>query len=375
MGTRGLSRWLVALGSVAGWGLVLPPAYAATKSVTCHDGKAVLQPAIDSLKPGDLLRVSGSCRENVVVRQETGRVTIDGQGSASLSPQDPAQPTVVIEGRDVTIRQFRLTDGSAAVVIRRGGVAIVDGNVIEGNLTDGVDVLQGSVATIINNTIQSTGAVIKGLVFGDGVFVAQSSTAYIGFVQADVFGEPVAAPNVIRNNRSTGIVVTMNSFARIANNTIESNAFGGVSVTEASSARIGYVSGNDLAASPNTIQGNGGAGVLVARSSTARIFGNTITGNAGDGVQVREAAQASVASNVIDANNGHGVSVHQSSGINLGSDSGTRFSQLPNSTTTPNGGFGLMCELGGYADGRLGTLTGSRGPTSFDGTCIDSLIP
>lgn len=63
------------------------------------------------------------------------------------------------------------------------------------------------------------------------------------------------------------------------------------------------------------------------------------------------------------------------SGVNLGEDTGDTILARPNSTTTNNAGFGIRCEVGGYADGRLGSLNGDGGAQSHSEGCIDSLIP
>ena len=65
---------------------------AATLSVDCSSGS--LQAAIDKLKPGDTLFVSGACKENVVIPEEMARIVLDGQGKAAIVGPDGAnQPS------------------------------------------------------------------------------------------------------------------------------------------------------------------------------------------------------------------------------------------------------------------------------------------
>jgi hypothetical protein len=71
-----------------------------------------------------------------------------------------------------------------------------------------------------------------------------------------------------------------------------------------------------------------------------------------------------------------GITVTQNSGVNLRSE-GTAFSEKSNRTeaTAANGGFAIRCSTGGYVEGALGTLLGSKGLKEFDGACIDRTFP
>ena len=71
-----------------------------TRKLTC-DAHQTIGEELGKLKPGDTLLVSGTCNENVVVREEIHRITVDGQGSATINSPDPAQETVVIRGRGI----------------------------------------------------------------------------------------------------------------------------------------------------------------------------------------------------------------------------------------------------------------------------------
>ncbi len=77
--------------------------------------------------------------------------------------------------------------------------------------------------------------------------------------------------------------------------------------------------------------------------------------------------QLDISSNNIDNNRGDGIFVGQNAVVNLGEDTGISIFELPNTTNGNNGGFGVACADGGIADGRLGTLSGNLGPTSFPG--------
>lgn len=283
----------------------LPATAKAQTPVSCGSPGA-LQAAIDTAGPGTTLLVSGTCNENVVIREDKSEITLDGQGTATINGPDPTKATVQVRGRGITIKRFTITGGQQGIVVQRGGSALIDGNTIQGTGVRGVQVNQTSSARIVNNIIQ--------------------------------------------NNPE------------------------GISVIENSSARIGILAGTDTVASSNIIQNNVGRGITVSRYSNARIVGNTISGNTGDGIRVQQVSHAEISDNDIRSNGGAGIAVGQNSGVNLGNDTGTGIFDLPNDSTANNSGFGVRCFINSYVDGRLGTLNGNSGPTSFSGDCINSLL-
>ena len=177
--------------------------------------------------------------------------------------------------------------------------------------------------------------------------------------------------NTIQNAANTGLEVSQNSFARIINNTIEHSGRNGIFVLGSSSAHIGVLSTGDKVPQPNVIRNNGGDGIQVLRVSTARIIGNTLSGNQGNGLAVQQASHADVAGNTFNRNGMHGIRVVGNSGVNL-ADSAMRLFEQPNTTTAPNGMFGIRCEIGAYVEGSLGSLRGSDGvKDTSDTSCID----
>ena len=278
------------------------PPNASTLTVDCNTG-GTIGPALGNVKPGDVLLVQGTCRENVLIPSEISGITIDGQGKATIIATDARQPAVQVLGREVTVKGFTVSGGFFGVAVNRGATATIDNNTIEGAAHSGVEVSQNSFGRIVNSTI--------------------------------------------RRNRQNGILVL------------------GIA-----SAHIGVLRSDDKP-SPNLIQDNQNDGIQVIRASAARIIGNTVKGNRGNGLAVQQTSHADVAGNVFDANGKHGIHVTGNSGINL-ADSGMRLFERPNTTTTPNGLFGIRCELGAYLDGTIGSLTGKSGVKHVsDSGCID----
>ena len=371
-----------------------------TRKVTC-DSHHTIGKELDELKPGDTLLVSGTCNENVVIPEEVHRITLDGQGTATINGPDSTRDTITVRGRGITIKGFSITGGNSGINVFRGGTATINGNLLQNTGLHGINIGNGSFATVINNTINNNPV--------HGIFIATGS-ANIGFRA----GDSVASPNIIQNNGNSGIGLGDSSSARIDGNTITGNGNAGIIVSESSSARIGFtgiigsltaantiqnngnggirigagshagiegnVIGNNTGAGisvdnsssavigvlgfSNTIQNNTGGGVVLRRSSGARILAAVISNNTGNGVQISRASQADVGSNTINGNTEDGIRVEENSGLNL----------FPSPNRGSNTQFGIRCSIGGYATGSIGTLTGTSGATSFDATCINVLV-
>lgn len=285
----------------------LPSTEAVTINVDCSTG-GVLQTAIYGASAGDIISVTGTCNENVVIPPPKINITLDGGGNATIKGPDATTTTISVLGKMITIKGFIISGGY-----------------------DGITVVWNASATIDTNTIKNTG--------------------------------------------QNGIIVAENSFVSIMNNMISNNPRWGIAVADGSSAYIGFPYPYVTVASPNTIEDNGSNGIQVFRSSSARIVGNTIRNNDGNGITVARVSHADISDNTIDGNGNNGIFVSQNSGINLGNDSGTTIFDLPNYTTVKNGYRGIWCEIGGYADGRRGTLNGINGVGGHDGSCINSTIP
>jgi parallel beta-helix repeat protein len=271
----------------------------------------MISAAVATAKPGDTLAVRGMCKETVIIPAEAARITLDGQGVASIShptgitTPGPAAHVVYIRGRGITVAGFRILGGVDGVHLSGPAHAVVHGNVISGNKGRGVHVDKGSVAQIYDNVI-------------------------------------------------------------------ERNAGGGIHITESSMARIGFLIPPQPQLQPNQIRNNGSYGIFVERGSTARIVGNRVEANDGPGVIVDRSSEADVAANTIGGNSGDAVLVTRNSGVNFSSE---REGQTdgPNLTdpASNNRGVAVRCEIGGYVAGPIGTLSGTAGTKAFDRSCVD----
>lgn len=180
--------------------------------------------------------------------------------------------------------------------------------------------------------------------------------------------------NTVRNATNSGFEVSHNSFARMINNITEHNQQHGILVLGSASVHIGVMATDDQVPGPNIVRDNTFDGIQVLRAATARIIGNTISHNGRNGLTVQQASHADVAGNSFDANGAHGIRVIGNSGVNL-ADSAMLLFVHPNTTSTPNGRFGIQCEIGAYIDGALGTLRGQSGTKDVsDKSCIDRSV-
>ncbi|HET7698019.1 MAG TPA: right-handed parallel beta-helix repeat-containing protein [Vicinamibacterales bacterium] len=276
---------------------------AATVNVDCNGGAAI-GPILGAVKPGDVIVVQGACRENLLIPSEVLRITLDGQGKTTIDPPDARRPAVQVLGREVTIKGFTVTGGTFGIAINRGATGTID-------------------------------------------------------------------RNTVRNASISGLEVSHNGFARIVNNTVERNQQEGILILGSASAHIGIIGTDDQIPSPNVVRDNGRDGIQVLRGSTARIIGNTISGNGRNGLTVQQASHADVAGNMFDGNAQHGIRVVGNSGVNL-ADSAMLLFTRPNTTASPNGAFGIRCDVGAYIDGPIGGLAGKVGAKDVsDKSCID----
>lgn len=251
---RIVARKLVVLAGLL-W-LPLSIVEAATVKLACNE-KNTIGNAVKKLRPGDTLLVTGTCNEHLVIPEEIVRVVLDGQGKATISGPDKSVPTVIVNGRGITIKGFTVTGGRDGIVVSRGSQAVIDRNAIQNTGRIGLQVNQSSFAVIVNNTIENNPT--------NGISIGGSSYAIIGIVTGL---DKTASPNIIQNNGQNGINVGRSSNARITGNTIRNNKQNGIQVTRASQADI----------TSSTIDGNGMSGIAVSQNSAVQLGADKGTG-------------------------------------------------------------------------------------------------
>jgi parallel beta-helix repeat protein len=229
---------------LAGLCFSAPFANAATVAVDCDAGNTITS-ALAGVRPGDTVLVSGTCREHVSITTEMARITLDGQKKTTIHhPGGPAasQHAVYIRGNEITIKGFTVTGGLDGIHLSGPASALIDGNVVVNNRGRGIHIDKGSIARILNTTIEGSGNI--------GISITGTSYAYIGVFIPRL---PALSPNTIRNNAGPGISIERSSGAWIVG---------------------------------NTISGNKGSGIAVHRNSQADVMGNVINANGGDAISV-----------------------------------------------------------------------------------------
>src|SRR5688572_28883423 len=96
---------------VVAFALVCTPAKSATVTVDCDSGGSIGK-AIPALRNGDVLLISGTCKENVLIPPDVVGITLDGQQKATIQHPGggegtgPAAHGIYVRGRVITIRGF-----------------------------------------------------------------------------------------------------------------------------------------------------------------------------------------------------------------------------------------------------------------------------
>lgn len=292
-----------------------PGGHSRTRHVDCDHGETITR-ALRFVEPGETLIIHGTCNENLLLSSPTGRyngLTLDGQGTATIAGPDPTLNVIELTGiSEFTIRGLTITGGNDGLSINTGSVIAIDSIVVEHTGRHGIHFQRGTtMGYVVNSTIQ--------------------------------------------NNPGHGIVINENSYVR-----------------------VGFTDGvgaSEGATGPCVIHGNGGHGIRIQRGSSARVYTNTISNNANNGINIESASYAEIATNVINGNGKNGINVSENSTLHLGNPNGNKNEDQPNTTTTPNAQFGLSASWGSYVVGRIGTLNGNSGASTFSHDSNSNLTP
>jgi parallel beta-helix repeat protein len=219
-------------------------ANAATVSVDCDAGGSI-NAALGKVGPGDTILASGTCNEQVSFNPELTRITLDGQKKTTIQHpgKGAASPhTVFIRGKDIFIKGITVIGGLDGIHLAGPASAELDGNVVLKAARAGIHIDKGSIARILNNTVQDSGSY--------GIDITGVSLAYIGVRIPRI---PALSPNTIRNNGGPGINIERGSVAWIVGNTVSNNK---------------------------------GSGIVLHRNAQADVMANVINANGGDAIAV-----------------------------------------------------------------------------------------
>jgi nitrous oxidase accessory protein NosD len=249
-----------------------------------------LQAAINSAPAGSTITVSGTCAENLLIRNEKQRVTIDGGTVAVINAPNSSIPAFNVRGKGILIQNMTINGGSVGIYVNRGSNAVIHTNFIQNRAGHGVLVDELAFAVVTNNSIQNNA--------GAGVFVTEKSTARIGF-NSDA--DSAASANSIQNN-GVGVAISNNSSARVVGNTIGSNTGAGVQILRDSHADI---ASNDISGNADGIDVGENSFVQLGEDSGTNIFESPNTGaNTGFGIMCADGGSADGRQGAITGNSG-----------------------------------------------------------------------
>jgi hypothetical protein len=300
--------------------------------VDCNaDVRKTLGEALEKAKPGDTIRVRGTCVDTVTI--VTDRLTLEGvpdeEGRGAtiegVSIEGVKRTVITIEGaRGVTIRNLTVQGGLNGICARRGTTVTLEGVTADGNDEDGFAIVENSTAQISNCTARDNG--------DDGFTVARASSAtFTGTITSE-------------GNADDGLSILLSSSGNffeatvMANNNGRSETFDafiigdGIRVTDASHLIVTNSTVN--------VRGNANDGIAVARTSTFAAFagaddgpveifveengqlsGEVPEGEPGDGVQVREVSSFTASGSktmlTVRKNARYGFNVSDSSDTNF----------------------------------------------------------
>ena len=174
--------------------------------VVCPGGS--IQAAVDAATVGvpTEIKIKGTCTEDVSITKNDIMLV-------SNSPATVRGTITIIGAQRVAIRDLKVTGSGSGVICTDNASCTIEYSKIVKNDEDGIQVLKGSTAWILDSDIKDNGR--AGLVTGDGgpgwgVLVQDSASA-------DIVG------NYIYRNRADGVLVNEGAFARIVENIIERN--------------------------------------------------------------------------------------------------------------------------------------------------------
>jgi hypothetical protein len=217
--------------------------------VNCDHGQNLAE-ALARAHPGDTIRVTGTCVEQVSIK--TDRITLDGQGAATLDggggPVAEFDAVVTIDGASgVTIQGFTVQNGPGEGILGTHGAAFsVRNTTVQDNGLTGVAVGEGSTAELTDCSILRNGGP------GFDVFT-QSSAVFKGTIRTN-------------DNLESGGDVNGTSILEIRGAQVEASrngTFGLVAGSNSQLAVFGFAAnrGNTF-----TIDANGQGGILLGDS-------------------------------------------------------------------------------------------------------------
>src|SRR5262250_578309 len=138
------------------------------KKETIH--KAVKLLANSNPQGPNTVSVSGSCKENIVIRS-MDRLTLITKTGASITDRSRGSLAVVDieDSQKVTLQGFTINGGAQGILCNTASLCYLTGNTIQGPGRFGVNVLKGSRVFLESNVIEN---------WGRGAFIDRSAEVF-----------------------------------------------------------------------------------------------------------------------------------------------------------------------------------------------------
>lgn len=265
--------------------------------------------------PGAGNLISGNQNQGVFVEGNASGTLIEGNNIGTDSTGKTALPN-----------QTDGVDLNAASQVTVGGAAPGAGNLISGNLGNGVDIENTSSGMVVQGNLIGTDLTgTTALANGTGVGIYDSTQNSVG-------GAGPGEGNLISGNAGSGVVIQFVN-SPTTQNTVQGNTIG--LTLDGKSALGNQLNGVFVKAAANTIGGaTPGAGNVISANERGvylagdsnlvqgnvigtDIHGSLPLGNAAVGIRIEQANTNTVTANVIVDNDGEGIDIPDSNGNTL----------------------------------------------------------
>ena len=131
--------------------------------------------ALSQAQPGDTIRISGQCRENVIVDKDG--ITLDGSGTAVIHGTGAVASVIDITGhQNVTIKGLTVQNGHNGILIDLGGSARLEDVTATGNLKDPYGYGGNGIRVQNSSSVYPAGTISTEGNEGSGIYVTRSSS-------------------------------------------------------------------------------------------------------------------------------------------------------------------------------------------------------
>ena len=360
-----------------------------THPVDCDSGDTI-KAAMDQAQPGDTIEISGTCNENVVVDKDGITLTGEGQDSTIIDGSNGDAAGVIIKGhQNVTVRGLTVQNGLNGIKIVEGAAAWLEDVTVRGSPgKEGHDSSHGILVSASASAVL-TGAIVANNNAGNGIFVLNSSSVFVGgnvviegvlLPQASLkangngeFGIQVetsgslnvfsgdSVPTTIQaNNNSNGIGVWNGASAQFGGGaSIEANDNGGFGMEVGLNSSLYALSWDSV---PTTIVANRNAtyGILLSQGGSVQFGGGAdveATGNGESGLYIANGSSAAFYAytgpdrgfaGAFNNNGRYGIAVFNNASLSA-YDNGVASSITATNNVTDGTGWGLLVESGSSA--------------------------